>query len=69
MLISKMNISGFFIGERTFNYEGQSYIYDKTNDFFSDMYFGPINTSFFGANSDPDDFVSGKIYKVNKNFA
>jgi hypothetical protein len=69
MLISRMSISGFFFGERTFNYEGQSYVYDKTNNFFSDMLFGPIKTSMFGANSDPDDYVSGKIYKVNKIFA
>jgi len=33
------------------------------------MFFGPLKTSIFGSNSDPDDYVSGKIYKVNATFA
>lgn len=55
-------------GERTFNFEGKTFMYDSKNSIFADMYFGQTKKTFFASETHPEDQVSGKIYKVKASF-
>lgn len=42
--------------------------YDIKNSLFAEIECGPRKRSFFGKNSDPDDFISGRIVRVHASF-
>lgn len=42
-------------GERTFNFEGKTFMYDSKNSIFADMYFGQTKKTFFASETHPED--------------
>lgn len=44
------------------------YVYDKTNGIYSELNYGPRKKSMIMKNSEPKDFVYGKIYKLRSEF-
>jgi hypothetical protein len=55
-------------GERTFNFEGKTFMFDRKNMIYAEMYFGQTKKTFFASESHPEDEVSGKIYKMKPSF-
>jgi hypothetical protein len=64
----KLLIGGMLFGERTFNFESKTFMYDAKNKLFADIYFGQTKKTFFASESHPEDEVSGKIFKVKTSF-
>ncbi len=54
-LFPKLCIGGLLFGERTFNFEGKVYMYDLTNNYIADLFFGQVKKTFFASESHPED--------------
>ena len=68
MSYAKMLTRGFLFGEREFMLESKNFIFDSKNLLFTELYYGPRKTSFFGGTDDPYDLVYGKIFRVKPSF-
>jgi hypothetical protein len=42
-------------GERTFNFEGKTFMYDAKNKIFAEIYFGQTKKTFFASDTHPED--------------
>lgn len=42
-------------GERTFNFEGKTYVFDTKNKLYADMFYGQTKKTFFASESHPED--------------
>lgn len=64
-------------GDRQFYFEDKSilyftflvYAFDKTNNLFAELIFGPFKSGgIFSSSSQPEDYFHGKIYEVTDKF-
>lgn len=76
MSFVRLALHGIMFGDRSIKFEhkctpfsfNSGFVYDTKNSLFAEIECGPRKKSFFGKNSDPDDFIFGRIVRVHSSF-